>query len=163
MVRCSNAAPAQRGTHARYGIIAGLLAALLISYSYVSVAAPRYQVELFTTTAHPPQIPHNAAGQGIELTVFYLDGLTRLNATLSHQLPPQKAAAKAMAATRLGALTDSQHADLRTTATGLLAAQRYGLTRYPALVINGEAVTYGSTDPVEVVHHYMTWRGEVQL
>lgn len=163
MVKCSNAAPSQRGTHARYGIIAGLLAALLISYSYVSVAAPRYQVELFTTTAHPPQIPHNAAGQGIELTVYFVDGLARLNATLSHQLPPQKAVAKAMAAARLGALTQGEQAQLRATATGLLAAQRYGLTHYPALVINGEAVTYGLTDPTEAVHHYKTWRGEVQL
>jgi integrating conjugative element protein (TIGR03757 family) len=161
VVRCSNAAPAQRGTHARYGIIAGLLAALLISH--VSVAAPRYQVELFTTAAHPPPARHDAAGQGIELTVFYLDGLTRLNATLSHQLPPQMAVAKAMAAARLGALTHEEQAQLRATATGLLAAQRYGLNRYPALVINGETVIYGLTDPTEAVRHFQTWRGEAQL
>jgi integrating conjugative element protein (TIGR03757 family) len=161
VVKCSNAAPSQRGSHARYGIIAGLLAALLISH--VSVAEPRYQVELFTTTAHPPLAGHDKAGQGIELTVYFVDGLTRLNATLSHQLPPQKAAAKAMAATRLGALTHEEQAQLRATATGLLAAQRYELTRYPALVINGEAVIYGLTDPTEAVRHYQTWRGEVQL
>jgi integrating conjugative element protein (TIGR03757 family) len=83
-----------------------------------------------------------------------------MNTTLSHQLPPQPAKAKAMAATRLGALTSDQQAQLQMTATGLLAARRYDLKRYPAIVINAEAVAYGLTDPVKAVDLYKAWRAK---
>ncbi|PLW83344.1 TIGR03757 family integrating conjugative element protein [Kineobactrum sediminis] len=140
----------------RRGPIAGLLAILVSSPP--SAAEPPYQVELFTTSAHQTPMHHDAAGQDFQLTVYYLDGLAQLNATLSHQLPPSPAKAKATAAARLGALTQSQQAQLQTTAMGLLAARRYGLQRYPAIVINGEAVTYGFTDPVKAIDRYKAWR-----
>ncbi len=140
------------------GLIIGLIAPLLVVP--VSATKPRYQVELFTTADYPPPTVNSAKEQDVQLTVYYLDGLVRLNATLSHQLPPQPAAATAIAAARLGVLTDSDHAQLRSTATGLLAAQRYGLTRYPAIVVNGVAVTYGLTDSAEAVRRYQVWRGE---
>lgn len=167
VARLNYTAPTQPGSHVRHRHIIGLVAwlALLTTLltSPFSVAEPRYQVELFTTAAHPPPAHLNATVQDIQLTVYDLDGLARLNAILSHQLPPQKTVAKAMAATRLGALTERQQAELRATATGLLAAQRYGLTRYPAIVINGEAVIYGLTDPREAVRQYQRWRGEAEL
>lgn len=167
MVRLNDPAPTQPGSHVRCGGFVGLLARLallpILLISHFSIAEPRYQVELFTTTAHPPPAHLNATGEDIQLTVYDLDGLARLNATLSHQLPPQKAAAKAMAATRLASLTERQQAELRATATGLLAAQRYGLTRYPAVVVNGEVVIYGLTDPTAAVRQYRHWRGEAEL
>ncbi|MCR9184740.1 MAG: TIGR03757 family integrating conjugative element protein [Halieaceae bacterium] len=167
MARLTYTAPTQPGSHVRCGGVVGPLARLALLTTLLtspfSVAAPRYQVELFTIAAHPPPAHHNVTGEDIQLTVYHLDGLARLNATLSHQLPPQQSAAKAMAATRLGALTERQQADLRATATGLLAAQRYGLTRYPAMVVNGEAVYYGLTDPTAAVRQYQRWRGEAEL
>ena len=167
MVRRTHPAPIQPGSHVRHGRSFGPLALLafpiLLLTCQCSIAAPRYQVELFTTAARPLPGHSPATGQDIQLTVYHLDGLARLNAILSHQLPPKPEVAKAMAATRLGALTERQQADLRATATGLLAAQRYGLTRYPALVINGEAVLYGVTDPTEAVRQYRRWRGEAEL
>ena len=166
VARLNYTAPTQPGSHVRHRpivVLVAWLALLLTLTSPFSVAEPRYQVELFTTAAHPPPAHHNATGEDIQLTVYDLDGLARLNAILSHQLPPKPEVAKAMAATRLGALTERQQADLRATATGLLAAQRYGLTRYPALVINGEAVLYGVTDPTEAVRQYRRWRGEAEL
>ena len=167
MARQNDPAPTQPGSHVWRRPIVGLLARLALLTTLLtspfSVAEPRYQVELFTTTAHPPPVHLNATGEDIQLTVYDLDGLARLNAALSHQLPPQQSAAKAMAATRLGALTERQQADLRATATGLLAAQLYGLTRYPAMVINGEAVFYGLTDPTAAVRQYQRWRGEAEL
>ena len=167
VVRWTYPVRTQTGSRDRHAHIVGPLALLAFLLALLicqlSIAAPRYQVELFTTVAHPPPAHPNAAGQDIQLIVYELDVLARLNATLSHQLPPQKAAARAMAATRLGALTERQQADLRATATGLLAAQRYGLSRYPAMVINGEAVLYGLTDPTEAVRQYRRWRGEAEL
>ena|GEM_PF-535166 len=164
MARLSYTAPTQPRSHVRHRPIVGLVAWLTtLLTSPFSVAEPRYQVELFTTAPHPPPTHVNATGQDIQLTVYDLDGLARLNATLSYQLPHEKAAAKAMAATRLAALTERQQADLRATATGLLAAQRYGLARYPVMVINGEAVLYGLTDPTEAVRQYQRWRGEAEL
>lgn len=136
--------------------MAGLLAILLSTP--LSAANPPYQVELFTTSAHQAQIRHEEAAHDFKLTVYYLDGLARLNATVSHQLPPNPAKAKAMAAARLGALSSDQQAQLQATATGLLAARQYKLERYPAIVINGEAVTYGLADPTEAVGLYKAWR-----
>ena len=167
VARLNHPARTESGSHVWRRPIVGLLARLALLTTLLtspfSIAEPRYQVELFTTTAHPPPAHLNATCEDIQLTVYDLDGLARLNAALSHQLPPQKAAAKAMAATRLAALTERQQAELRATATGLLAAQRYGLTRYPAMVINGEAVFYGLTDPTEAVRQYQRWRGEAEL
>lgn len=139
-----------------YYLMVGLLTILLATP--LSAAEPKYQVELFTTSAHHAQIRYGAVGQDFKLTVYYLDGLAQLNATLSHQLPPNPAKAKAMAASRLGALSSDQQAQLQATATGLLAARQYQLARYPAIVINGEAVTYGLTDPAEAVGLYKAWR-----
>ena len=136
--------------------MAGLLA--ILASNTLSAAELQYRVELFTTSAHQSQLRHEAVGQEIQLTVYTLDGLAQLNATLSHQLPPNPAKAKAMAATRLGALSSDQQAQLQTTATGLLAARRYKLQRYPAIVINGEVVTYGLTDPAKAVDLYKAWR-----
>ena len=167
LARLNDPAPSQSGSHFWRRPIVGPLARLallpVLLTCQFSIADPRYQVELFTTAAHPPPAHHNATGEDIQLTVHDLDGLARLNAILSHQLPPQQTAAKAMAATRLAALTERQQADLRATATGLLAAQRYGLTRYPAMVINGEAVFYGLIDPTEAVRRYRRWRGEAEF
>ena len=158
----------QSGGSARHERAIALLALLACLTTLLtcqpSVGEPRYQVELFTTSAHPPPARSNTTvGQQTQLTVYFVDGLARLNATLSHQLPPQQKVATAMAAKRLGALTEKQQADLRASAMGLLAAHRYGLARYPAMVINGEAVIYGLTDPAEAVRQYRRWRGEAEL
>ena len=155
-VNLSSFGPALRRKRIRRGQVAALLA---ISLSMpLTAAEPRYQVELFSTSAHQALIRHEAAGQEFKLTVYHLGGLAQLNATLSRQLPPNPAKAKAMAAARLGALSSDQQAQLQTTATGLLAVRQYGLKRYPAIVINGEAVTYGLTDPAEAVGLYKAWR-----
>tara|TARA_A100000171_G_scaffold48717_1_gene56565 strand:- start:564 stop:1028 length:465 start_codon:yes stop_codon:yes gene_type:complete len=148
--------PNLRRTRIQRSQVAGLLATL--ASNTLSAAEPQYQVELFTTSAHQSQLRHEAVGQEFKLTVYTLDGLAQLNATLSHQLPPQPAKAKAMAATRLGALSSDQQAQLQTTAMGLLAARQYGLERYPAIVINGKAVIYGLTDPVKAIDRYKAWR-----
>ena len=149
-------APSPRRRRVRRCPMAGLLA--ILASNTLSAAELQYRVELFTTSAHQSQLRHEAVGQEIQLTVYTLDGLAQLNATLSHQLPPNPAKAKAMAATRLGALSSDQQAQLQTTATGLLAARRYKLQRYPAIVINGEVVTYGLTDPAKAVDLYKAWR-----
>lgn len=148
--------PNLRRTRIRRCQVGGLLTILLSMP--LSAGEPRYQVELFTTSAHQAQIGHEEAAHDFKLTVYYLDGLARLNATVSLQLPPNPAKAKAMAATRLGALSSDQQAQLQTTATGLLAARQYGLERYPAIVINGKTVTYGLTDPVKAIDRYKAWR-----
>lgn len=139
---------------------AGLLAILL---AIPAVAAdPPYQLELFTTTAHHRPLHHETIGSDVHLTVYYLDGLARLNTTLSHQLPAHPVEAQAIAAARLGALTAQQQAQLRASATGLLAARRYGLQSTPAMVINGTAVAYGVTDPAHALRVYHAWRARVQ-
>ena len=157
-VNPSPCAPGRRRKRVWRCEVAGLLA--ILASNTLSAAEPQFQVELFTTTAHQAQMRREAVGQDFQLTVYYLDGLAHVNATLSHQLPPNLARAKAMAATRLGALSRDQQAQLQTTAAGLLAARRYRLERYPAIVINGEALTYGLTDPAEAVDLYKARRAK---
>ena len=43
-------------------------------------------------------------------------------------------------------------------AEGLGRAVGYGLDRYPAIVIDGAAVLYGTTDVAQAITRYQAWR-----
>ncbi|MEA3275692.1 MAG: DUF1525 domain-containing protein, partial [Pseudomonadota bacterium] len=38
-------------------------------------------------------------------------------------------------------------------------AAEYGIDRYPAIVLDGQAVVYGVTDVGEALRHYRMWQG----
>ncbi len=95
--------------------------------------------------------------------VYALDGLDKLAANLSDQLPTEPNVARRTARARLGRLGPGQLEDLRRAASGLLKAAGYGIDRYPAVVFGGHAVVYGVTDLDEASRRFETRQGRRAL
>lgn len=91
-------------------------------------------------------------------TVFHVDGMERINATLSAGLPSDPVQAEAVAKRRFEALTDTDRQAIRASAQGLIAAMQYRLTKVPAIVFDGAAVVYGVENVDQARAIYRTWR-----
>lgn len=110
------------------------------------------KVEVFTPYSLAEQVvnvPPSANG----LEVYIIDNADRLEQEASLSLPPitQVEAAsdegleryKQRIVNQVTALATKQKPELESAWKGLGKATTYGLTRYPAVVINGEYVVYG--------------------
>lgn len=87
-----------------------------------------------------------------------LDAARRLETDLGHNLPPDRGRAEAIVRERLNALGEQALQDRAQRAySGLMMALKYRIDRYPAVVINGEAVVYGETDLVQAWRRYHEW------
>ena len=124
-----------------------------------SVDAPLI-VEVFTSSEQAAVVPADAESHRVGVAVYCLDGLHQLETSLSAQLPNDAAAAQRVALQRIGELDHGERETLRSGAVGLAKALQYGLDRYPAIVINGAAVVYGTTDVELGLSRYQSWREE---
>ena len=79
-------------------------------------------------------------------TVYVIDGIHRLQAGLSRDLPGDPQAAREIVLKRFGQMETTQGLQLENAARGLARAMRYGIDRYPAIVFDGQAVVYGFPD-----------------
>ncbi|MCK0513236.1 TIGR03757 family integrating conjugative element protein [Aromatoleum buckelii] len=94
-------------------------------------------------------------------TVYHVDGIERINATLSAGLPSDPAQAEAVAKRRFEALTAADRQAIGASAQGLTAAMQYRLTKVPAIVFDGVAVVYGVENVDQALAIYRTWRARV--
>ena len=85
--------------------------------------APR--IEVFVTEEFLPL----AAPRGA--TVYVIDGLSRIEAGLSRELPGDPEAAKALVLERFARMEAGQGPQLENAAQGLVRAMHYGIDRYP--------------------------------
>lgn len=117
-------------------------------------------LEVFTTLERPlAEGSSEAPGSGRHhLQVYNLYGLAEVEAALSNNLPSEPVAARAEALRRIARLASGEMEAGRRAASGLAKAQQYGIDRYPAVVINGEAIVYGLTDINEALRRYADWR-----
>lgn len=131
----------------------------ILSYSVISIVAwytspafaqgPQrvYLVEIFTDSGNP--VSTAAAGAlGVSTTTYELDAIDQLEAELSEGLSSEPETAREQAARRIQAMgPEAMKRRGRAGAEALEKAYRYGLTRFPAIVVNGGAgVIYGITD-----------------
>ncbi|NMG30163.1 TIGR03757 family integrating conjugative element protein [Aromatoleum evansii] len=93
-------------------------------------------------------------------TVYHVDGMERINATLSAGLPSDPVQAEAVARRRFEALTDTDRQAIGASARGLTAAMNYRLTKVPAIVFDGAAVVYGVENVDQARAIYRTWRAQ---
>jgi len=119
-------------------------------------------IEVFTS-AERPLIETDAndsggASQGLDITVYEIDGIRSIERELSLDLPVEPQPSKAMALQRLQRLDVPTRARMQSAATGLAKALQYGVERYPAVVFDGEAVVYGLTDLNVALEHYRGWQ-----
>jgi len=118
-------------------------------------------VEVFTTSASP--ITRNAylswASSGvIDLHIYELDGIQRIEARLSKGLTADPEQSKRDVLQRFQQMHEEDRARMQLAAMGLAKAMQYGIDRYPAIVFGGEVAIYGVTDIGEALHRYQEWR-----
>ena len=119
-------------------------------------------IEVFTSANYPlvdTEVNRNRDdGQGLNLTVYAIDGIESLERELSLNLPADAQQSKSVALQRLRNLDAPTRARIQSAATGLSKALQYGVTRYPAIVFDGEAVVYGLTDLSGALEQYRAWQ-----
>ena len=119
-------------------------------------------IEVFTTTEVPvtgeATINRRSDYREIELQIFELDGIQRIEAKLSKDLSADPEHARRMALRRIQQLDEASRVRMQHAATGLAKAVQYGIDRYPAIVFNGQGVIYGLTDLDTAFQYYWVWQ-----
>ena len=122
------------------------------------LADARTTLEVFTTHTRPlalDTLPHAAA---LEVTVYTLDDIERLNTQLSMDLDATPDTAQAQVKRRLSQLDSTQINALQSTSRGLAIAAELGLEKLPAWIFDRRAVVYGVRDATVAWHAYQRWR-----
>lgn len=127
-----------------------------------SKGAPSPQkVEIFTNRAFPltglERVGHLFPGE--RLKIFDLDAVAVLEHDLSAGLPAEETEAKRFIEKRLSAMGPDIVMRFARAYQGVIQAQRYGLTQYPAVVFDGgQSVVYGEMDVTTALGRYHAWK-----
>ena len=134
-----------------------MMFAFLLLAATASPAEEPVSLELFMGRDTP--ITGLETISGHEVTVYRLDALHALIGRIEEQLPSDPTEEPQQARAALAALTSTERDGLREATEGLLRARyRYGLDRYPAVMLDGRAVVYGVTDLDRAVAIYRAWQ-----
>ncbi len=128
--------------------------AVLLTANGVVMAGEQPSVEVFTAT----DLPILADVKTDRVEVYEIDGIEQLEAEFSRGLPADADGARRSAQERIGQLNRGQLQRVQRAARGLARAMQYGINRYPAIVLDGQAVVYGVTNVQEVIHLYRRWQ-----
>ncbi len=135
-------------------LIASVGLALLVTANGAVLAGEHATVEVFTARDLPIIVDVKAD----RVDVYEIDGIERFEAELSRGLPANDDVARHSALERIGQLKEVQLQRVQRAARGLSKAMQYGIDRYPAIVLDGQAVVYGVTDIDEALHRYRQWQ-----
>ena len=113
--------------------VAGILVSLTVN------AQQPIKIEVFTLSTIAMT---NTPGS----TIYYVDGISKIQNFLSAGLPKDPAAAQVMAKERWGTLGRQGNQQLQNAGVGLGRAVQLGINRAPAIVFDDKAVVYGVTD-----------------
>lgn len=98
---------------------------------------------------------------GIEVTTHNLDAPQAFEEELGRDLPGDEESAKAIVAQRIKeAGTAAIEEQISLAYSGLMFSLKYRLNRYPAVVINEEAVIYGVPHLPDALRIYQTWKDQ---
>lgn len=140
--------------------VVGLMLFGPLAFSAPAWAGDALVIEVFTTSEQPIVGAEHERLQTVTITIYAVDGLERFESGLSEGLPADPDAAKAEALRRIQHLDDARMAPAKNAAFGLAKAAQYGVDRYPAIVFDGRAVTYGVTDVVAALDRFEAWHRE---
>lgn len=116
-------------------------------------------IEVFTTLDQQPTgLKALSADARWEMRVFVLDGIHRLEAKLSQDLPADGRLAEREVLRRLQALDKDWQLRIKASAEALMRAMELGVERYPAIVFDEALVAYGVTDLPAAIAQYRQWR-----
>jgi integrating conjugative element protein (TIGR03757 family) len=123
---------------------------------------PPRVIEVFTSAKYPiVETDAKRAGshlQGLETTIYEIDGIQSVERDLSLNLPVEPQQSKQIALQRIQSLDKQTRSRMQSAATALAKAMQYGVDRYPAVVFDGEAVVYGVTDLTVALEQYRAWQ-----
>ncbi len=128
--------------------------AVLLLVGVSPVSADPGQIEVFVTTGTTVSTTP-ADRRGIPVEIHHVDAVDRATEALSQGLPADPDAAAAIAQERLDA---QAHRDLEAAYEPLLRAYRLNIEQVPAIVFDGQAVVYGTTDLARGLREYERWR-----
>lgn len=137
-----------------------MLLGLVFPLASIAAEAPvPSRIDLLSDAAHPVanvSAVQAQLGRAVTIRYFTIDAQARLDKSLSKDLPANPEQARAIALQRIQALDRSKlEKELAESVQGLLLAQRYGITHYPAIVFDdGKSVVYGVTDLREALRLY---------
>ncbi len=121
-----------------------------------------YLVDVFTTADSPitgeATIRRHQNYMKMELQVYELDGIQRIEAKLSKGLAADPKQAKRVVLQRIQQLDEQATASIQNAAVGLAKSMQYGVDRYPAIVFDGKVVVYGLADLNTALDHYLAWK-----
>ncbi|MBL4647749.1 MAG: DUF1525 domain-containing protein [Gammaproteobacteria bacterium] len=119
---------------------------------WAAIVVAQTQVEVFTLHHLPLPIsnqPH------VKVTVYHLDALPQLQQTFNQRLHDlHQRDDKTQAAIQAKQLLQQYRVEFRQAVTGLVKAQRYGITQLPTIVINQQVQIVGTTHIAEALQHY---------
>lgn len=142
-----------KGRAVQGGVIAVFLVLALVLASSQSAQADEVpRIEVFVTEEFLP-LTHTRG-----TTVYVIDGLARMEAGLSRNLPGDPQAAREAVHARLGRMEAGLAQQLENAAQGLARAMHYGIDRYPAIVFDGQAVVYGILDVDAARQRWRQWQ-----
>jgi len=145
-----------------------LLAGVFLVIASCTVSAAQIEVpvevEVFTTSDRIVmglrETGINDRLPGVEIRIYVLNEILRVEAELSADLPANPEQSKRIALQRIQHMGDQAKTKMQMAAQGLAKAMQYGVDRYPAIVFDGQVVVYGVTDVQTALMHYRTWRRE---
>jgi integrating conjugative element protein (TIGR03757 family) len=117
-----------------------------------------HSIEVFTSAKYPIANLAGSNVQGSEITVYEIDGIQSVERDLSLNLPVDPQQSKQFVLQRIQDMDNQARARMQRSAIGLAKAMQYGISRYPAIVFDGQAVVYGVTDLKAALVHYQSWR-----
>lgn len=123
----------------------------MLSLAWPSMAWAVETVEVFIDQDTRLEQAQAARQRGIEVHVYDVSAVTRIETALSARLPTDPVRAEAMAAQLL---TEAVVADIARAWSGPIQARVYGIDRYPALVIDGHTLIYGETNVMRALQRY---------
>ncbi len=148
----------------RFVVLVSVVLALFaggVAQAAQNSAGNPHLVEVFTTAESPitrdADLARLTSGI-IDLQIYELDGIQRVEAKLSQGLTADPEQSKQIVLQRFQQLHEEDRARMQRAAMGLAKAAQYGVDRYPAIVFDGEVAIYGVTDIGEALHRYQQWR-----
>ncbi len=142
-------------------LVLAILAGNIVHAAELAAVTPQV-IEVFISTDLPinggAAINPDTARSKIDLQIYELDGIQRIEAKLSQGLTSDPEQSKRVVLQRFQQLHEEDRVQMQRAAMGLAKALQYGVDRYPAIVFDGEVAIYGVTDIGEAVHRYQQWQ-----
>jgi integrating conjugative element protein (TIGR03757 family) len=117
-----------------------------------------HSIEVFTSAKYPIANLAGSNVQGSEITVYEIDGIQSVERDLSLNLPADPQQSKQFSLQRIQDMDNQARVRMQRSAIGLAKAMQYGISRYPAIVFDGQAVVYGVTDLLAALAYYQVWQ-----